>query len=606
MLPKRLRITPTLTSVIGAFVLITAALVLLVQAYTSQKVVRHLGGELVDTGMRSLEGAFNDKLDAVVEMGHFTAEGLKSGAIPHNDPDALAEYLYGSLAAMPHVSFVAVADQDGNTTEIDRGEADDISIPNFIRNAKNDPILGPLLNEAAKADEPFWTRAKYLPDRGHSYVGHITPVRIDGKFAGVVIVAMSLHRISDITRDISSDMITVFLMEPGTNNIFAHPALTSENDQATVTSPLIDLANVPDEFLSNLTSAELVEGGTDGKNRGHELRVGYDADGHKRFILLDKGTHGLKGFPVRLGAHFPAEILEQPLHQLSDAALIGVALLGVSLIGAGILSHHIGSPIRRAAKGARAVARLDLDEVPELPHSMVRELDDLSTGFNTMVSGLSAFMRYMPKTLVTKLIREGRADSPPEERNLTVLFTDIVGFTSLSESMSAPEIAAFVNHHLTLIGSVIETHGGTIDKYVGDSVMAFWGAPERIENPAEPAARAALDIAGVVHADNLARKEQGLPPVHIRIGLHGGPLVVGDIGAPSRVNYTVIGDTVNVASRLESLGREVDPDAEVIILASQDIGNNLPADIRYSPLGEQKVKGKDRPVEVIRLTLETR
>ena len=94
--------------------------------------------------------------------------------------------------------------------------------------------------------------------------------------------------------------------------------------------------------------------------------------------------------------------------------------------------------------------------------------------------------------------------------------------------------------------------------------------------------------------------------MHIRIGLHGGPLVVGDIGAPSRVNYTVIGDTVNVASRLESLGREVDPDAEVIILASQDIGNNLPADIRYSPLGEQKVKGKDRPVEVIRLTLETR
>ncbi len=390
-------------------------------------------------------------------------------------------------------------------------------------------------------------------------------------------------------------------MEPGTNNVFAHPALTSENDRATVSTPLMDVADVPDEFLSNLSSAKLVEGGTDGKNRGHELRAGYDANGHRRFILLDKGTHGLKGFPVRLGAHFPAEVLEQPLHQLSDAALIGVALLGVSLIGAGLLSHHIGSPIRRAAKGARAVALLDLDAVPELPHSMVRELDDLSTGFNTMVSGLSAFMRYMPKTLVTKLIREGRADSPPEERNLTVLFTDIVGFTSLSETMSAPQIAAFVNHHLTLIGSVIEAHGGTIDKYVGDSVMAFWGAPERIENPAEPAARAALDIAGVIHADNLARKEQGLPPVHIRIGLHGGPLVVGDIGAPSRVNYTVIGDTVNVASRLESLGREVDPNAEVIILASQDIGSHLPEEIAYTPLGEQKVKGKDRPVDVIRI-----
>ncbi|MBD1545141.1 adenylate/guanylate cyclase domain-containing protein [Roseibium aggregatum] len=604
MLPKRFRITPTLTSVIGAFVFITAALVLLVQAYTSQKVVRHLGGELVDTGMRSLEGAFNDKLDAVVEMGHFTAEGLKSGGIPRDDPDAVAEYLYGSLAAMPHVSFVAVSDQDGNTVEIDRGKADDISIPNFIRNAKNDPILGPLLDEAAKSDEPFWTKAKYLPGRGHSYIGHITPVRIEGKFAGIVIVAMSLHRVSDITRDISSDMITVFLMEPGTNNIFAHPALTAENDQATVSRPLMDVAHVPDEFLSNLASTELVESGTDGKNRGHELRVGYDAQGHRRFILLDNGAHGLKGFPVRLGAHFPAEVLEQPLHQLSDAALIGVALLGLSLIGAGILSHHIGSPIRRAAKGARAVARLDLDAVLPLPHSMVRELDDLSTGFNAMVGGLSAFMRYMPKTLVTKLIREGRADTPPEERDLTVLFTDIVGFTSLSESMSATEVAAFVNHHLTLIGSVIEAHGGTIDKYVGDSVMAFWGAPERIENPVEPAARAALDIARIIHEDNLKRKTEGLPPVHIRIGLHGGALVVGDIGAPSRVNYTVIGDTVNVASRLESLGREVDPTAEVIILASREFGDSLPGGIGFTRLGEQKVKGKDRPVEVIRLNLD--
>jgi adenylate cyclase len=606
MLPKRFRITPTLTSVIGAFVLVTAALVLLVQAYTSQEVVRNLGGELVDTGIRSLEGAFDDRLEAVIEMGDFTAKAFNSGSLSPSDPDEIADYLYGSLAPTAYVSFVAVSDKDGNTVQVDRSEAGAVFAPTFVRNARDDPTLGPLLEKAAGEIEPFWTRPKYLPGRGHSYIGHITPLWIDDKFAGIVIVAMSLHRISDIARDVSNDLVTVFLMEAGTNNVFAHPALTADNHQATTVSPLTDVEDVPDEFLSTLMTTELVEGGQAGLERGHELRIGYDAHGHKRFLLLDKGMHGLKGFPVHLGAHFPAEVLEQPLHQLSDAALIGVALLGVSLIGAGFLSHHIGSPIRRAARGARAVARLDLDAVPELPHSMVRELDELSTGFNTMVSGLSAFMRYMPRTLVTKLIREGRADSPPEERNLTVLFTDIVGFTSLSESMSATEIAGFVNHHLTLIGSVIEAHGGTIDKYVGDSVMAFWGAPERITNPAEPAARAALDIAGVIHADNLTRKDQGLPPVHIRIGLHGGPLVVGDIGAPSRVNYTVIGDTVNVASRLESLGREVDPDAEVIILASREIGDSLPQDISYTPLGEQKVKGKDRPVEVIRLTFETR
>ncbi|WP_346910702.1 hypothetical protein [uncultured Roseibium sp.] len=167
MLPKRFRITPTLTSVIGAFVLITAALVLLVQAYTSQKVVRQLGEELVGTGMRSLEGAFNDKLDAVIAMGHFTAEAFNSGAISPRDPDGIADYLYGSLAAMPHVSFAAVSDADGNTVQVDRGEADKAFVPNFIRNAKGDPTLGPLLEKAAGETEPFLDKSE-IPARART------------------------------------------------------------------------------------------------------------------------------------------------------------------------------------------------------------------------------------------------------------------------------------------------------------------------------------------------------------------------------------------------------------------------------------------------------
>lgn len=604
MLFRRLRITPTLTVVIGTFVLVTAALVLLVQAYTSKQVVRHLGRELVNSGMRSLESAFSDKIKSVIEIGSFTAEAFKSGSISPRDPDDVATYLYGSMATTAHVSFVAVSDKDGNTVRVDRSDTGEAFIPTFIKNAKNTPTLGPLLERAASETEPFWTPPRFMAGRRKGYIRHITPVRIDGKFAGIVIVAMSLQRISEITRDISSEMVTVFLLEAGTNNVFAHPAMASGNPMATPAQPLIDVDHVPDAFLSNLSSMELMEEGKGGANKGHEMRAGYDSLGHRRFVLIDNTAPGFEGFPVRIGAHFPSEVLDQSLHELADAALIGAALLGLSMIGAGFLSHSIASPIRRVARGARSVAALDLDTIEKLPRSIVRELDDLATGFNSMVSGLSAFMRYMPKTLVTKLIREGRTEAPPEERNLTVLFTDIAGFTSLSEAKSAAEIAQFVNEHLTLIGTAIEATGGTIDKYIGDSVMAFWGAPERIDNPALPAARAALAIAKALHADNVKRKARGLEPIRIRIGLHSGPLVVGDIGAPSRVNYTVIGDTVNVASRLESLGREVDAEAEVIILASKEVGDHLPADIRFEVLGAQKVKGKDRPVDVIRLHVE--
>ncbi|MDN3719797.1 adenylate/guanylate cyclase domain-containing protein [Roseibium salinum] len=295
--------------------------------------------------------------------------------------------------------------------------------------------------------------------------------------------------------------------------------------------------------------------------------------------------------------------MEQPLEQLTNAILIGVALLGLSLVGAGLLAHRIGLPIRRAATGARAVADLELDSVQALPGSFVRELDDLASGFNSMLSGLKAFSRYVPKTLVRKLLREGRADAPPEEREVAVLFTDIAGFTAISEGMSATETAAFVNHHLSLLGAEITRQGGTIDKYIGDSLMAFWGAPERLDNPAEPAARAAVGMARAIRADNHARTARGEAPVRIRIGLHLGPLVVGDIGAPERVNYTVIGDTVNAASRLESLGKEIDPEAEVIILVSEDVGRKLAEDLGQEHMGAYRLAGRVEPVDVVRLVV---
>ncbi|MEC9403535.1 MAG: adenylate/guanylate cyclase domain-containing protein [Pseudomonadota bacterium] len=331
------------------------------------------------------------------------------------------------------------------------------------------------------------------------------------------------------------------------------------------------------------------------------MRAGYDALGNKRFVVLQSPDLGPTGLPISIGAHFPAEVLEQPLEQLSDAILIGIALLGLSLIGAGFLAHRIGQPIRRAALGARAVADLELDSAEHLPGSFVRELDDLANGFNSMVSGLTAFSRYVPKTLVRKLLREGRAYAPPEEREVAVMFTDIAGFTSASEGMTATETAAFVNHHLSLLGAEITKEGGTIDKYIGDSVMAFWGAPERLENPAEPAARAAIGMARAIREDNTARVARGEAPVRIRIGLHMGPLVVGDIGAPERVNYTVIGDTVNAASRLESLGKEIDGSSDVVILVSSEIAKRLGNTVEYRSIGQHQVKGRVEPLEVVRL-----
>lgn len=221
-----------------------------------------------------------------------------------------------------------------------------------------------------------------------------------------------------------------------------------------------------------------------------------------------------------------------------------------------------------------------------------------------MLDGLRAFGRYVPRTLVTRLVKDGRVGAGTEERDLAIMFTDIVGFTEACEYMSAGEVAEFINHHLTLVSACVEQEGGTIDKYIGDAVMAFWGAPGRIENPAELACRAAIAIQSAIATDNEDRAAKGLDPVRIRVGIHMGRVVVGDIGAPNRINYSIVGDAVNTAQRLESLGKMVDPDAESIVLVSREIVEVLPTGFQLMDRGTHTVKGKHESLRVYQLSHE--
>jgi len=189
-----------------------------------------------------------------------------------------------------------------------------------------------------------------------------------------------------------------------------------------------------------------------------------------------------------------------------------------------------------------------------------------------------------------------------ESRELSVMFTDIVGFTTMSEEMSAPDVAVLLNHHFNLLASCIEETGGTVDKYIGDSVMAFWGAPERQDDHATRACRAAVAIRAAIEDDNAARRAAGRQPVRMRIGLHTGLAVVGNIGAETRINYTLVGDTVNTANRLEHLAKEFDRGADVEILVSSDTVAQLPADaFGLDELGEQDIRGRTRSIRALRL-----
>jgi class 3 adenylate cyclase len=168
------------------------------------------------------------------------------------------------------------------------------------------------------------------------------------------------------------------------------------------------------------------------------------------------------------------------------------------------------------------------------------------------------------------------------------------------------QTADLLNHHFALLGACIEHEHGVIDKYIGDSVMAVWGGLSRMEDHADRAVRAAMEIARVIREDNAVRRASGEAPIRVRIGLHSGPVIAGNIGAPGRVNFTVVGDTVNIAQRFEQLGKEFMKDGEeIVILAS---GSTMGALRERDAVGLgpvepvlRQVKGHDEPVEVYRL-----
>ncbi|MBV8391891.1 MAG: adenylate/guanylate cyclase domain-containing protein, partial [Alphaproteobacteria bacterium] len=157
------------------------------------------------------------------------------------------------------------------------------------------------------------------------------------------------------------------------------------------------------------------------------------------------------------------------------------------------------------------------------------------------------------------------------------------------------------------LGACIEHEHGIIDKYIGDSVMALWGPLAGSRDHAAAAIRTALEIARVIREDNAQRRAQGLEPIRVRIGLHTGSAIVGNIGAPGRVNFTVVGDTVNIAQRLEQLGKEYMKDGdEVVVLTS---GETLAAVEDRAALGIDALpepqrwglRGHEQPMDVYRL-----
>ncbi len=565
---------------------------------TSRDTAVSFVAKLAQQSLSHMEDELRDHLDPVVKQTEWTAELITSRRPRGRRSEDIAQILTAAMAATPQVTALVFFGRDLEATRAFRGSSGE---PWHIEigPASNSDFAKKALHQAMQTKRGFWNEILYSEERRRSFVNYIKPVWRGETFVGVVLAAISLNELSDLVIAISSQFNgTAFILD-NKSQVIAHPNLTSNHPDLSKRSPTVEINRVGDFVLPRFLSAETRQLHVDRVSKNLEVREALVAG--QRYVFVFTKLKGYGAAPWTIGGYVDAETIEAPLLSVRNSLQIGLVIIVLGALLAIYLGHSIARLVKTASDGISRIAELEVNDVQELPRSRIAELDAQARAFNNMLQALRWFSLYVPKSLVNRLIRRGSQVVASEQKKITLLFSDLAGFTSISEQMSAEETAAYLNHHFGLLAACVEAEGGTIDKFMGDALMAFWGAPDDQPDQAKRAARAACAMAAAVHADNAARMARGDAPVRFRVGLHCGPAVVGNIGAPERMNYTVVGDTVNTAQRMEQLGKEVAPNAETVILATENVVAELDKDTSVEAVGALAAKGKSKPIEAFRL-----
>ena len=249
------------------------------------------------------------------------------------------------------------------------------------------------------------------------------------------------------------------------------------------------------------------------------------------------------------------DLLEEVTEQRRFLLLAtGLALLA-AFVYSMVLSRAYGRPLEALALQSRRIRDLDFS-ADEPIEARLHEFEELAQAQQQSMAALQSFSRYVPLDVVRQLVADGEvARIGGREETLTILFTDIAGFTAIAEAMTPQDLADHMATYFQALLDVLQDHGATVDKLVGDAIVAFWGAPRPLPDHAERGVRAALACREVLETLAPRWSAAGRPALPTRFGLSTGPVVVGNLGATSRLAYTALGDRMNLASRLEGLNK---------------------------------------------------
>ena len=573
---------------------------------TAYENTRNLWVTLADIDLTSVQRTMRERMSEVDKRSNWVANQVASGAL---DPS----FQYGWTSTM---RALAAADMDVMAYGLVTGEREFIGFNTNDMTAirRTLPKDDMLFSELAHIRGPISNRTGYPrwdPYFNRTVLTSWIPLFYEGKYLGTFIQYLSLSNLSESLIRGREDLPGTPFILIGGNRVIAHPDLRNWGEKtftelangkqiARSPIPLPTTHDIGDPILANLGKSESIQLDPNEERHNSDIKLSGLEYNNRYHLIVTRQVEKASISPVVIGMYFDEELFDDEWDRLVLASVLGGGVFILSVIVAIILSRHFTKPIRRFASAARAFEDEDISssEVPQLKGSRIREYDDAARSFNHMMMAVhdreritSLFGKFVPQSIAKKLLASGNDSGvlPPKTSEATVLFIDIIGFTSMCERLDPKQIIAMLNDYFDCATQIIENHGGIITQFQGDAILAVYNVFDDLENHAD----AAVDSAIALQHEVEQRTFEGLE-LKVRCGVNTGSMVAGNVGAKARLSFTVHGDAVNTASRLEQENKVLGTQ----ILISETTRNLLADPDRVIKAGDVLLRGRHTETEL--------
>ena len=541
---------------IGALVGSTVALALYLGLSSAADNTRSLLTEQVDDFIDTVAQRISDRLEPVLAQASWIAERVESGAVELDDTESLDTFITGALSATPQVAGIAIVYPDGRSRRWGREGPVIIEEDWSVR-----PEIMDWLAVGATATAPAWRQPFWTYTLQSYVVLHDVALRRDSRFVAMFGQVVPISDLSATLVDLTKNTEFIPFVLYDKEQVLAHPSLVTHptitvNLPITADQPLKHLNELNDPVLSRIWSPDsnsvfmLPE-------LARTRAATVEVQGREyAFLYRDIDQYGPR--PWTIGVYFDVEAGDNTVFErLYLAATGGAVVLALSVLIAIWLGRRLSQPVEAIAGVAHDVSAGRLTDARPLPTSFVREFDEANRSINSMVTDLQeretirkTLGRYVPEQVAKNLLSAG-GELDVESAEATVLFCDIEGFTLLTEQLGPQRIVDVLNKFFSSMVNILEQYDGVVTQFQGDAILAVFNIPISNSRHSQNALQAAISMMKAVQDQTF----EGCR-LDIRIGINTGMVVAGAVGAEGRLSYTVHGDAVNLASRLESLNKE--------------------------------------------------